>query len=87
MWKRQLFGQSPELQVFKTSPALFDGVIIVNTKLLEYVQVPSLQFPSVTILTKLGNNWPPGSDLNSQLATKKMPPILMCSLQNMNYHR
>lgn len=56
MWKRQLFVQCTELQVFKTSPALFDGVIGVNTKLLEYVQLPSLQIPSVTILTKLGNN-------------------------------
>lgn len=81
MWQRQPFIQCPELQVFKTSPALFDGVISMNTKLLEYVQVPSLQIPSVTILTKLDNNCPPGSDLKYKLETKKMPPILMSSLQ------
>lgn len=50
MWQRQPFVQCPELQVFKTSPALLDGVISMNTKLHEYVHVPSLQIPSVTIL-------------------------------------
>lgn len=81
MWKRQLFVQCTELQVFKTSSALFDGVISVNTKLLEYVQLPSLQIPSVTILTKLGNNWPPGNDLKYKSETKKIPPVLVSSLQ------
>lgn len=57
MWKRQLFVQS-------TEPQVFDGFTSVNTKLLEYVQLPSLQIPSVRILTKLGNNRPPRIYLN-----------------------
>lgn len=55
-WKRQLFVQRPKLQVCQTSPTLFDGAIIANTKLLEWVWVSPRQIPSVKTLTKLGND-------------------------------